>query len=72
MKFISKVHINGQDIQGEIEYPNFKSAVAVLEQRFRNDPDAVTLEERKYENGSQSVSIKNASNKILIQYKTIP
>lgn len=39
-----------------------------LEQIFKHNPAAVKIEEVKYVNGNESISIKDRDNKILIQY----
>ena len=60
---------NGSDHYEEVEFPNFHQACLMLEARFSYDKEATIYEERKQANGADTVSLKDASEKTIIQYK---
>jgi len=65
-----KYYLNGIDRTESVDM-TFEQAVAELELLFEFDQSVARIEQMKMQNGTQSVSVKNLENKILIQYKTV-
>jgi hypothetical protein len=65
-----KYYLNGIDRTESVDM-TFEQAVAELELLFEFDQSVARIEQMKMQNGTQSVSVKNRENKILIQYKTV-
>lgn len=72
MKFIKKeCFASGRELYTKVEFESFEAAVKEMEAQFYEDPDIKSIEQRKFENGSQSISLKNIGNKIVVQLKTL-
>jgi hypothetical protein len=69
MKPLLKKTYNGE-LETSEDNITFEQAKAVLHARFYMEENAARYEEMKFENGAESVSLKDSSNKIIIQYKT--
>ncbi len=71
MKFF-KIHFDhGVKQYSNVEFETFEAAVKEMEAQFYEDPDIKIIEQRKFENGGQSISLKNRGNKIVVQLQVI-
>lgn len=72
MRFIhTQRFAGGREIISKVEFESFEAAVKEMEVQFYEDPDIKSMEQRKFENGSQSISLKNKENKIVSQLTVI-
>lgn len=71
MNFLKMYYTAGLQAFTEVEFESFEAAVKEMEAQFYEDPDIKSIEQRKFENGSQSISLKNIGNKIVVQLKVI-
>lgn len=51
------------------EFSSYDAAKSDVERLFKTMPDAVWFDERRFENGAVSLSIKNRQGKIIYQLK---
>lgn len=68
MKFNKKYYINGHEVNETVER-TVSACVCELSWLFDTKDEVARYEEMKLSDGRLSVSVKDRSNKIIIQYK---
>lgn len=71
MKFEKLVYKNGCKLKTIVEYSDFKAAFDEMDGKFQIDDNVYAFEQKQFENGKMGLSLKDKSNKIIIQLKTI-